>query len=116
MKKLTIAYDVDDTLIIPSIVTGEDHDIPNDEVIAVFRWFQAQGHNMVVWSGGGVEYAKRWAEKLDLAPCAIMVKTKTEGIDIAFDDCDVDLAKVNIKVKRLKNNINRAEWNKHKGT
>ena len=35
-------------------------------------------------------------------------------VDIAFDDCDVDLAKVNVKVKRLKNQISRKEWNKEK--
>lgn len=35
-------------------------------------------------------------------------------VDIAFDDCDVDLAKVNIKVKRIENSISRMEWNKSK--
>lgn len=36
------------------------------------------------------------------------------AVDLCFDDCDVDLAKINIKVKRVKNNISRAEWNKRK--
>ena len=29
-------------------------------------------------------------------------KEKSEDIDIAFDDCVVDLAKVNVRVKRIK--------------
>lgn len=109
--KLTIAWDVDDTLIVPCIVTGFDDDCPNYDTIAVFRWFQAQGHEMIIWSGGGIDYAKRWAEKLGLE-AEIREKMKSEDIDIAFDDCDVDLGKVNVKVKRLKNGISRAEWNK----
>jgi hypothetical protein len=108
-----IAFDVDDTLIIPSIATSSDIDTPNYETIALFRWFQAQGNRMIVWSGGGVDYAKMWANKLGLFPCEIRVKQKTDDIDIAFDDCDVDLSKINIKVKRLNNNRSREQWNKH---
>jgi hypothetical protein len=36
------------------------------------------------------------------------------AFDIAFDDCDVDLGTVNIKVKRLNNSISRKDWNKNK--
>ena len=42
---MKIAFDVDDTLIIPS-VAGYAKDIPNYETIAIFRWFKAQGHHM----------------------------------------------------------------------
>lgn len=108
-----IAFDVDDTLIIPSIATSSDVDTPNYETIALFRWFQSQGNRMIVWSGGGVDYAKMWANKLGLFPCEIRVKAKTPDIDIAFDDCLVDLAKVNVRVKRLNNNRSREAWNKH---
>ena len=118
---MTIAFDVDDTLIIPSVareiveeggmVMGND--VPNYETIAIFRWFQQQGHSMVVWSGGGVDYAAMWANKLGLEPCTIRLKEKSPDIDIAFDDCDVDLAKVNIKVKRINNHISRRSWNTH---
>ena len=108
-----IAFDVDDTLIIPSIATSSDIDTPNYETIALFRWFQAQGNRMIVWSGGGVDYARMWANKLGLLPCEIRMKEKTPDIDIAFDDCPTDLAKVNIQVKRYNNSISRKEWNKH---
>lgn len=109
---LTIAFDVDDTLIIPSVVTGNDN-IPNYETIAIYRWFQAQGCNMVVWSGSGVDWAQRWSEKLGLKPNEIRTKG-TGHVDIAFDDCDVKLATVNVKVGRVANNISRELWNKTK--
>ena len=110
---MKIAFDVDDTLIVPSVVTGSV-DTPNYETIAIYRWFQAQGHHMIIWSGSGIDWATRWAEKLGLSPDEIRLKEKAEDVDIAFDDCDVDLAKVNIQVKRLSNHISRKEWNKEK--
>lgn len=116
---MIIAFDVDDTLIIPAVATGLDQDTPNYEVIEIYKWFQKQGHTMIIWSGGGVEYAKMWASKLGLEPDMVVPKALTtlDGepyVDIAFDDCDVILGKVNIKVKRINNSISREEWNKHK--
>ena len=117
---MRIAFDIDDTLIIPSVVTG-DRDVPNYDTIAIYKWFQSQGHEMYLWSGSGVDWAKTWGEKLGLQPFTVMVKQRDYThdpnipfIDIAFDDCDVDLAKVNVKVKRVQNSISRAEWNKTK--
>ena len=114
-KKLKIAFDVDDTLIIPSVATGFDRDTPNYETIAMFRWFQSQGHHMIIWSGSGIDWAQTWSEKLGLT-AEIRMKQKSEDIDIAFDDCIVDLAKINIRVKRINNKVDRSEWNqtKHK--
>lgn len=110
---MRIAFDIDDTLIVPSVVTG-DRDVPNYEVIAIYKWFQEQGHTMILWSGSGVDWATTWGEKLGLKPDYVLRKHKCEGIDICFDDCDVDLATVNIKVKRFDNSISRKEWNKNK--
>ena len=110
---MNIAFDVDDTLIVPSVVTGSV-DTPNYETIAIYRWFQAQGHHMIIWSGSGIDWATRWAEKLGLQPDEIRLKEKAEDVDMAFDDCDVDLAKVNIQVKRFDNHISRKVWNKEK--
>lgn len=104
---MKIAFDVDDTLIIPAVATNLPADTPNYEVIAILKWFQKQGHTIIIWSGGGVDYAKTWAEKLGLNPCEIRVKEKSKDIDITFDDCMVDLAKVNIQVKRYSNSISR---------
>lgn len=51
--------------------------------------------------------------KLGLEYDEIRSKEKSEDVDIAIDDCDVNLAKVNVKVKRLNNGISRKDWNKH---
>lgn len=110
---MKIAFDVDDTLIIPSVVAGFGRDTPNYDTIAVFHWLEAQGCEMIIWSGSGIDWATTWAEKLGLS-ATIRVKEKSEDVDIAFDDCDVDLAKVNVKVKRINNGVSRAEWNKNK--
>lgn len=108
---MKIAFDVDDTLIIPSVVTGA-RDVPNYETITIFKWFQAQGNDMIIWSGSGLDWVTTWAEKLGLQ-ARIIVKG-SEPVDIAFDDCEVTLGKVNVKVKRIENSISRAEWNKTK--
>ncbi len=110
---MRIAFDIDDTLIIPSVVTG-DRDTPNYDTIAIYKWFQAQGHTMILWSGSGLDWARTWGEKLGLAPFEVIMKDKRGCVDIAFDDCDVDLAKVNVKVKRIQNSISRKEWNETK--
>ena len=107
-------FDIDDTLIVPRVATGLNYETPNYENITVFRFFQAQGYAVGVWSGSGIDWAKTWAEKLGLKPDMVLVKEKRDDIDIAFDDCDVALARVNIKVKRLNNSVSRAEWNKLK--
>lgn len=111
---MKIAFDIDDTLIVPSVVTG-DRDVPNYETIAIYKWFQAQGNEMFLWSGSGMDWAQSWGEKLGLQPFSVLPKQKVDWqtpMDIAFDDCDVDLATVNVKVKRFNNDISRKEWNK----
>ena len=54
-------------------------------------------------------YAKQWAMKLGLSADEYLTKDPAlkERIDLAFDDANVDLAKVNVKVKRLKNHVVR---------
>lgn len=113
---MKIAFDIDDTLIIPSVATGMNRDTPNYDTIAIFKWFQVQGHEMILWSGGGIDYARTWGEKLGLMPFDVRTKTQAEwpDIDIAFDDCDVKLGTVNVKVKRLNNSVSRKDWNEHK--
>lgn len=117
MKK--IAFDVDDTLIVPSVANDTGRDVPNYPVIELYKMFESQGCYMIIWSGSGVDYASTWSEKLGLKPHEVRPKEKSflNGdvyVDIAFDDCDVDLAKVNIKIKRINNSISRKEWNVNK--
>ena len=111
---MKIAFDIDDTLIVPAVATGLDRDTPNYRNIALLKWFQEQGHEIILWSGSGIDWAMTWGQKLGLQPFVVMTKSKSWGVDIAFDDCDVDLATVNVKVKRINNQISRKEWNKAK--
>lgn len=108
---LKVAFDVDDCLLLPSVASGFPRDTPNYETIAIYRWFQAQGHYMIIWSGSGVDWAQTWAEKFGLTADEFPIKKYRSDVDIAFDDCDVELARVNVKVKRLNNSVSRKEWN-----
>ena len=111
---MKIAFDIDDTLLIPSVATASGDNVPNYDVIAIYKFFQAQGADMILWSGSGIDWAKRWGEKFGLEPFTVQIKQKAEDVDICFDDCIVDLAKVNVRVKRVKNGISRKEWNETK--
>lgn len=119
MKRLVIAWDVDDTLIVPAVATGLDVDTPSYEAIAVYRWLQAQGHIMVVWSGSGEDYARMWGTKLGLNADVYRDKhdrapfTSDDGSflqalpDLTFDDSDLTLGTVNVKVRRVNNGVVR---------
>lgn len=58
---------------------------------------------MIIWSGGGEDYARMWGDKFGLHPDEYRAKKADPEVDIAFDDCDVVLGKVNVKVKRFNN-------------
>lgn len=93
---MKIAFDIDCTLIQKDI---HGRDVPRYDVIDLLRWFMDHGHYVHIWSGGGVAYARQWAEKLGL-PIGVSVISKDEyhGMDISVDDEDVVLAKINIKI------------------
>ena len=111
-KELIVAFDVDDCLLVPSVATGFGRDTPNYDTIDILKWFQSQGAKIIIWSGSGVDWAKTWAEKLGLE-AEIHVKGNVL-VDIAFDDMETTLGKVNVRVKRINNSISRSEWNKTK--
>lgn len=111
---MKIAFDIDDTIIVPSVVGISNRDTPNYETIALYKWFQNQWNYMILWSGSWNDWASHWNDVLWLNCNEIRVKEASEDIDICFDDCDVKLAKVNVKVKRVNNSISRAGWNKTK--
>ena len=64
---------------------------------------------MIIWSGGGEDYARMWGTKLGLDPHEYRTKAQCDDIDIAFDDSTfLDLgAKVNVRVKRINNKVVR---------
>ncbi len=110
LKRLRVAFDVDDTLLVPSVASGFGRDTPNYENIAAYRWFQAQGCYMIIWSGSGVDWAQTWAEKFGLTADSFIVKG-SEPVDIAIDDCLVELGTINLRVGRINNGVSRKEWN-----
>ena len=109
-----ISFDIDDTIIIPSVANPTWENIGNPENIALYKKHQSEGHYMILWSGSGQEWAKMWWENLWLNPDEIREKVKSEDVDICYDDCIVDLAKENIRVKRVNNKVSRKEWNNTK--
>jgi len=74
---MKVAFDVDYTLI------GEQYE-PLYDNIWLFQWFQRHGCDMIIWSGGGVDYAAQWARKLGLK--ARIIEKCSEEVDIAVDD------------------------------
>lgn len=90
---MKIAFDVDGTLIHQ---IGEKEDTPRYEIISLFKTLEKLGNEMYIWSGGGVDYAQRWSEKLGLT--AKVVEKGSFKPDMAVDDMDVELGIVNLKV------------------
>ncbi len=90
-----IAFDVDNTLIKKSR-NGED--VPNYGVILLLEMFRGLGYEVKVWSGSGVDYATRWCEKLGIINDVHVIAKGSIEVDIAVDDEDVTLGKVNLKV------------------
>jgi hypothetical protein len=75
---------------------GDLEDTPRYDVIDLFRWFQAHGHDMVIWSGGGIDYATRWARRMGLE--ARIIEKGSITPDLAVDDEEVKLGTLNLKV------------------
>jgi len=95
---MIIAFDVDGTLI-------NFDNTPNYRVIDILRWFQQNGDRIIIWSGGGMNYAEHWNNKLGLNADEVVFKTKESALkinpDIAFDDEFINLGKVNIKINNF---------------
>lgn len=90
-----IAFDVDGTLIIKG-ERGED--IPRYTVLDLMRTMKGFGLDIYVWSGSGIDYAKRWCDKLGLGAMVTVVAKGSFIPDIAIDDELVELGIVNLKV------------------
>lgn len=61
----------------------------------------SKSHKVFVWSGNGWQYAYDFAKKLGIVPHihGVLNKYNTFKPDIAFDDQEIDLGKVNIWMK-----------------
>jgi hydroxymethylpyrimidine pyrophosphatase-like HAD family hydrolase len=92
-KHLKVAFDIDDTLIKQD---DQGRTIPNHKVIDLFRGFQDIGCDMIIWSGGGQDYAEQWRDKLGLQ--ATVLRKGSIQVDIAVDDQPAALGLVTIKI------------------
>lgn len=96
---MIVAFDCDGTL-----QTLEDK--PNYHVIDLLRWFIANGDKIIIWSGGGHDYAERVARRLGLYDPKIRFMSKSmasmlpedEKPQITVDDEGARMGLVNIKV------------------
>lgn len=101
MARVTVAVDVDGTLIHQ---VGESEDTPRYDVIQLVLLLREFGCDIYIWSGGGVDYATRWRDKLGLKFATVVAKGSFKP-DITLDDMDLDfrnseksLGVVNIQV------------------
>ena len=74
---MIVAFDVDGTLI-------NYADEPRQEVLDMFKKYQDEGHTMIIWSGGGRDYAAMWARRLGLR--ALVMPKCCRDVDVAVDD------------------------------
>ena len=98
MHQIVIGFDVDGTLM-------STHGIVNQDMVALMRLLKTtlQNVRIIVWSGGGKDYAQRIADLPILSGLVDAVYSKLdcpEKVDIAFDDIpDFNLASSNLILK-----------------
>lgn len=100
MRKVTIAFDVDGTLRCNCTDTCQD---PNPRIVDLFNILSSfKNTDMYVWSGGGAQYAQRFAQKFDLTVQAghCISKIGAPQMDIAIDDIqDTAIGTINLIVR-----------------
>lgn len=100
MKKIRIAFDVDGTLRCNCTETCKDK---NTQIVMLFQILSTfKNTDLYVWSGGGADYARRFAELYDLNVKAsrCISKIGAPQMDIAIDDIqDTAIGNINLIVK-----------------
>jgi len=92
---MIVAFDVDGTLI------SEADDSPRVEIIDLLVKHHNDGDTVVVWSGGGVDYAQRWVFRLKLSGYVDEFWSKGRGRvkpDLTYDDMVINLGAENVCV------------------
>lgn len=106
MKEITIAFDIDGTLISNTNGLGKEH-LNLDVYNLLVLLGKMKNTNIIVWSGGGKEYAEQIVLKYGLNKYVDACFSKQEydetiqpKVDIAFDDQhEFSLADKNIIVR-----------------
>ncbi len=85
----------------------DERDRPRWEVVEMLKTFSSfPGCRVIVWSGGGKDYAEIWVRRLFLQPFVVECLSKPIGgngimpekVDLCFDDEDVSFGLLNLKV------------------
>lgn len=108
MKKVIIAFDVDGTLIRNTAEPGDrTHGTPNNDDVPIVHWINTlqvlstcKNVKIVVWSGGGIEYARTWGRRLGLDKYVWRYASKLEHADIR-KHCDALIAIDDIQATAL---------------
>lgn len=98
---MIVAFDVDNTLV------REDESV-NWDVVQLMMAFHNLGATVVLWSGGGYDYAERWGRRLGLDPFidAYLDKDKRFRPDLTVDDGpETDFGCPNLLVKNISTSI-----------
>ena len=100
MRTIRIAFDVDGTLRCNCTENCLD---PNDRVVQLFGILSHfKNTELFVWSGGGKDYARRFALRygLDVKEANCISKIGAPHMDIAIDDIqDTAIADINLIVR-----------------
>lgn len=105
MRWVVVAFDVDGTLITNGDYPGDGNDKPNWRIISMLHGLaHMKNVKVVVWSGGGKDYAQMWGERLGLGKSVWKYASKTEHDqikpDIAIDDIqDTAIGAINLIVR-----------------
>lgn len=88
---MLVAFDIDGTLI-------DAVDKPRQDVLDLLKWFQSHNCEVVVWSGGGLDYVKTWISRLGLTNVRVGRKF-VDSVDIAVDDMGDEITSDKLKAK-----------------
>ncbi len=103
---MKIAFDIDDTLWKCTYPfdkrKGRPYlkQVPDYDLIQVIRWFYQNGDEIFFWSAGGIDYCETIIANLGLSEYGTVVDKGSFTPDIAFDDQETKLGKIDIRVKR----------------
>lgn len=98
-----IAFDVDGTLVHTGYKSAND-ELNHDRAHLLILLSRLPNVRIIVWSGGGKQYAERQVRRFALDEfvwgCYSKLDTTLPKVDLAFDDePDFALAKVNLNVE-----------------
>lgn len=107
MAKVIIAFDVDGTLIRNTESAERTHGTPFNDDVPIVHWINTlqvlstcKNVRIVVWSGGGKQYAETWGRRLGLDSFVWRYASKLEHQAIKAQ-CDLLIAIDDIQATRL---------------